>query len=227
MLIDVIKRAIDLVPEVIPHLSNAALKSIGQYDRQLWEYTLALYRGGDPGTFIDEFASAIENQLNRAWNEGAREVGVEPGDMTEDDKQVIQDIIDSEYDHVLDLASAVEGAQSLDIDAFRSQFRSRIDLWVNRYNDVRSQAMVYFGEKTRMVWKLGATEEHCATCATLNGVVAYATEWEESGVAPQGPPNDALECGGWRCDCSLEVTEQRRSPNALTTIMNAATSGHL
>jgi hypothetical protein len=26
---------------------------------------------------------------------------------------------------------------------------------------------------------------------------------------PQGAPNDALECGGWRCDCSLEVTKEK------------------
>lgn len=220
-------KAVELVPEVVPYLSDAALKSIGQYERQLWSYTLDLYRDGDVGAFIDDFAAAIENQLTRAWNEGAREVGVEPGDMEDEDKQVIDDIIASEYDHVLDLAQAIQDAQSLDKDEFRQQFRSRIDLWINRYSDVRNQAMIYFGGKERLVWKMGATEEHCATCAALDGIVAYATEWEESGVAPQGAPNDALECGGWRCDCSLETTDQRRSAGALTRIMEIATSGKL
>lgn len=220
-------KAVELVPEVVPYLSDVALKSIGQYERQLWSYTLDLYRGGDVGAFIDDFAAAIENQLTRAWNEGAREVGVELGDMEDEDKQIIDDIVSSEYDHVLDLAQAIQDAQSLDKDEFRSQFRSRIDLWINRYNDVRSQAMIYFGGKERLVWRMGATEEHCATCAALDGIVAYATEWEESGVAPQGAPNDALECGGWRCDCSLETTDQRRSAGALTRIMEIATSGKL
>jgi hypothetical protein len=71
----------------------------------------------------------------------------------------------------------------------------------------------------RMMWVYGDAD-HCSTCEQLNGIVAYASEWETLGVKPQSPPNPLLQCGGWRCKCSLRVTDRRRSPKAFETIMN-------
>ena len=203
------------------------LKSIETYDRQLWSYALELYRTGDGGVFLDKFIEAIASQLTRAWNEGAREVGIDPKEMTDDDRAELKAIIDGEYDQVIKLAEAIMESRSGTLDEFRQKFRSRIDLWVNRYTDVIGRARVYFGGKTRLKWTLGKTEEHCETCATLNGIVAFASEWEQAGIKPQSPPNGMLECGGWNCRCSLEVTDKRRSPNALETIMEIATLAHL
>jgi hypothetical protein len=106
---------------------------------------------------------------------------------------------------------------------------SRVQLWANRWNDVYNAAQVTitaeFGGKLQ--WHLGKTEQHCPSCAALDGIVAFATEWEASGVHPQGAPNDALECGGWRCDCSLVQTDRRRSPRALDRIMDIATAANV
>jgi hypothetical protein len=202
-------------------------KSIETYDRQLWSYALDLYRTGDGGVFLDKFIAAIANQLTRAWNEGAREVGVDPKEMTDDDRAELKAIIDGEYDQIIKLAEAIMESRSGTLDEFRQKFRSRIDLWVNRYTDVIGRARVYFGGKTRLKWTLGKTEEHCETCATLNGIVAFASEWELAGIKPQSPPNSMLACSGWNCDCSLDVTDRRRSPNALDTLMNIATARNL
>lgn len=225
-----LNRAVELVPEVKAHLSDKALevlKSIDTYDRQLWKYALDLYRGGDPGVFIMNFVEAIGNQLNRAWREGAKEMGVEPKDMTDDDRAEIQAIINAEYEHILDLGTAITAAQQGTIQEFRDTFRSRIDLWINRYADVVNQAEIYFGGKTRLEWVEGDTKEKCSTCLALNGIVAFAQEWEQAGVRPQSPPNTTLVCGGWNCGCSLEPTDKRRSPNALQRIMDIATSANV
>ncbi len=223
-------KAIDLIPELRRHLSDKALsvfKSIGTYDRQLWKYCLDLYRTGDGGAFLDQFIAAIKNQMTRAWNEGAREMGVEPEEMTEIDLNELKSIIDSEYDHVIDLGEAIIHSRGGTIEEFRQQFRPRVDLWVARYNDAANRARVYFGGRQRLIWELGATEEHCETCAKLNGIVAFAYEWEQSGIKPQSPPNSILACGGWKCDCSLSSTDKRRSPKALETLMNIATAAHI
>jgi hypothetical protein len=98
---------------------------------------------------------------------------------------------------------------------------ARAELWANRYTDTVNIAILTTKEQ-KLVWNLGATEEHCETCAALNGIVAWASEWELANVHPQSPPNDLLECGGWKCDCSLEPTEKRRSPKALTTLLDIA-----
>ena len=223
-------RAIELVPEARKYLSPTAsglLKSIETYDRQLWSYALELYRTGDGGAFLDKFITAIASQLTRAWNEGAREVGVDPKEMTDDDRAELKAIIDGEYDQIIKLAEAIMESRSGTLDEFRQKFRSRIDLWVNRYTDVIGRARVYFGGKTRLKWTLGKTEEHCDSCLALDGIVAFAYEWELAGIKPKAPPNAMLSCGGWECDCSLEVTDQRRSPNALTTLMNIAVARNL
>lgn len=202
-------------------------KTIGAYDKQLWGACLDLFRGDiDAFGFIDAFASSIEEQLTRAWNEGAREVGQEPGDMTDEDLAVMQSYIDSENEHVLDLAQAIEDAiaEKLTIEDFRSEFRARVDMWVNRYTDVVNAAKVYFGGKTRLIWVEGDTINKCDSCLALDGIVAYAEEWEQSGVKPQG---QMLQCGGWHCGCSLQPTDKRRTPNALETIMEIATSGNI
>ena len=203
------------------------MKSIGQYERQLWSACLNFFRGDvDAFGFIDLFADNIQNQLTRAWNEGARSVGVEPKDMEQIDLEHLHGIIDSELNHVLGIAQDIEDAinDGMTIDQFRSRFRSRIDLWVNRYNEVINEARVYFGDEQKLVWQLGATEEHCETCSRLNGIVAYAREWDIANIKPQNPPNGKLECGGWNCDCSLEPTDKRRSPNALTRLLDIAMS---
>jgi hypothetical protein len=58
-------------------------------------------------------------------------------------------------------------------------------------------------------WVLGPTE-HCTTCAKLEGLVKRGSWWRDN-VLPQNPPNEKLECGGWRCQCNLEATDQRVS----------------
>ena len=118
-------------------------------------------------------------------------------------------------------------ADGLPREQFDVQFGSRVDIWANRYPETENRARMHFGGKQRLEWVLGATEKHCSTCAALNGIVAFAEEWEESGVQPQSPPNGALECGGWQCDCSLVPTDRRRSANALTRIMDIATAGNV
>jgi hypothetical protein len=184
-----------------------ALKTVGYWDRALNRAVLDFYNGDiDASEFIDEMVRLIEEQFTRAWNEGARDVGYGPEDYTEDDKAELQDHIDKELEFVLDYAEGIESAK-LNGDPVKP-YQERIVLWTNRYNEMVNEGRIWFGKNQRLVWRLGKTEQHCSTCATLNGIVATARQWEESGYHPQGAPNDKLECGGWRCDCSLELTRE-------------------
>lgn len=55
------------------------------------------------------------------------------------------------------------------------------------------------------VWRYDPSKKHCTDCARLNGVVLTADEWRRAGIDPQSPD---LECGGWRCGCYRELTDQ-------------------
>jgi hypothetical protein len=223
----------DAIPVLWHHVS---IKTLEMFDRQLWSYSLEFFRGEiSDDQFESDFIAAIENQLTRAWNEGADEVGVLPEEMTEEDLGVLQGLIDEEVGYltglgvdIIDIKESTEGMSEKDaLDEFRSRFRSRIDIWASKYNEMVNRAKIHFGNKTKLRWDLGATEKHCETCLALNGIVAYAYEWEQSGIHPGESGSAILACGGWACDCKLTETDERRSPNAFQTLLDIATSGNV
>jgi len=227
-------RAIELVPEVRKHLNPGAeafLKSIETYDRQLWSYALELYRGGDPGIFITDFVNAISNQLTRAFREGAKIAGFNPDDFTEQDNEFLQSIINEQYEYILDLAQAIEQSRLTgdSLPDFRSNFRSRLDIWINRYNEVVNIAIQRFSTgRDKLKFVLGETEKHCHTgdvpgkigCADLDGIVLYKSEWDQTGIQPGGADSPVLACGGWQCKCKFEPTTDRRTRNGLTRVLD-------
>ncbi|CAK0770213.1 conserved hypothetical protein [Gammaproteobacteria bacterium] len=209
--------ALDNLREVLYKI--AAIKTADLYSTIMTNDVHALYsRAMSRRGFISDMGLAIERQLSEAWEKGADESMVLPEDFTDADKAALQAIIDNEKSFLDRLADDVQ-----DTAANKTgweQFQSRLDIWANRYTDVQNQARTYFGGKIKYRWDLGQTEEHCTTCAALNGLVAYASEWEEVGLHPQSPPNEHLECGGWRCDCSLNSTTERRSYGVMNKLLS-------
>jgi hypothetical protein len=205
------------------------IKTEAMFLRQLRTYCLKLFRG-ELGEFewIDDMSTTIADQIGKAWREGAAAVDVSPADFTDEDIEELNKIIASEYNYVLALGSDILALRLMGgmLEEYRTKFAGRIEVWAHRYTDVVNQAKVWFGKrkKVKLKWEMGATEEHCATCAALDGIVAYAEDWERSGIHPQNPPNRALECGGWRCDCSLVPTTERATNNAFDEIVDRVTA---
>lgn len=161
----------------------------------------------DEGEFIDEMIRLIEGQFGRAFREGARDVDYDPKNFSDEDTAWLQARIDEEMNHVLDFAQAINDAASNGQPV--EPFRNRVSMWTNRYNEIVNEAHMRFGNL--LEWVYGDTE-HCTTCERLNGTVLPAKEWQESGLHPQGAPNEYLECGGWKCQCQLKpVTNRRRT----------------
>lgn len=184
-------------------------KTEAYYSRVLSKAVRDLYNGAiDEGEFIDIQIRLTEEQLARAWRGGARDVGIEPEDMSEEDIAELQGIIDREQEYILNFAADILDARqekkSIDALLFRAS------LWAERFTDVYNQAKIYFGGKIRLVWNLGyGVENHCPICPRLNGIVAFAEEWEEADIHPQ------FHHG---CECTVDPTEERRTPNALDKI---------
>jgi len=211
-------------------LQLAAAKSYEQYRARLWGAMVRLYNGGRDGDFIGSFARTIDEQLTVAWNEGADDVGVSPDEMTAEDMVILNAIIDNENNFIEGVVGEITTAranQEYTREQFDKQWGARVDLWAQRYPEVVNRAHMHFGSKQRLEWRLGATEKHCTTCARLNGIVAFGYEWDEARIHPQMPPNEMLECAGWRCDCSLEPTTRRRTARALDRLLEIGLSGKL
>lgn len=191
----------------------ATLKTVGYYNRVLNHNVLLLYNGDMSETeFVDDLAGLIDKQFRRAWREGAKDVGFDPDKMSAAEKKMIEDRILKEYDYVDKFAADILQAAKDGKDI--KPFQDRVNMWSNRYLEVQNDAHIQFSKDTGQLfeWQLGATEDHCDTCATLNGTVATADEWSKSGWKPQG---SNLECGGWRCDCRLEPTDKEKTAGGI------------
>lgn len=216
--------------DTIPGLwSIVTIKTQEMLERQLRSRSLDLFRGDiDGNEFLDGFADVLGAQLTKAWNEGALESGVWEEDMTDEDMEILATLIDEEIEYIYQLGDDILSlsqettplTEKEALDVFRSQIGSRLDIWANRYNEVSNRARVHFGGKEKYKWVLGATEKHCTTCSALNGLVAFAYEWDESSVIPGQSDSEYLECGGWRCDCTLQSvgSDEPRTRAALSRI---------
>lgn len=224
-----------IVVSIIDHLERGgvempadlrAFKTTAHYALSLKKNVRQLYNGEmSEAEFVDLLLVLVDEQLTRAWNEGMRENGLDPKeDMIDEWAEVLQDTKLSELDYVDDFAAEIVQGASSDKEKNTDSlpgFIARADLWANRYTDTVNLAILTTaGGKDRLEWVYGDTE-HCSTCLNLNGIVAFASEWELADVHPQGPPNEALDCGGWKCQCSLRPTDKRRSRNAWDKIMDA------
>jgi hypothetical protein len=207
-LTEMIRRAVELVPEVKQYLDDAVLnmladvKSYDYYGGRLEKYAGDYYSGKINDTeFLDRMIGMVSSQLRKAWNEGMRENGLDPSrDMNSQWAATLQGIVNSEYNHITDLADFINQQRSA--MAGTDAIMQRVGLWQNRYIDVTNQAIIETAKKDDLYeWQFGNTEKHCDTCLALNGVIAPMVEWDERGLHPQNPPNGSLQCGGWQCDC--------------------------
>jgi hypothetical protein len=215
---------LEAIKATIEYLDAWGIKTYDFFLRTLTASVRAVYAGNMGGEFVDILGNLIQGQLTKAYNQAWKDSGGE-GALPDEMRESLEEMILSEYDHVdqfyRDIVDARVDGGSIE------PLLSRAQLWANRYNDAYNQAMLQAAdEKDKFIWIYGDTE-HCETCAALNGIVASARVWEAAGFRPQSPPNDMLDCGGWRCRCRLEPTEQRSTPKALETLMNIATSRSL
>ena len=178
---------------------RAGLRATG---RGLWQGVLTQPQG------LAAMYSNIQRGITAAWREGAAECGITPDEFTFEELVARDNFIVEQEGYApgfVDFAianSKAEGGKWGTID-------SRIQLWVNKYRLARTMAASMACANKKKVWRLGATEEHCDSCAKFNGrVYRYAT-WAENGATPQ---SRRLCCGGWRCDCGLEDTDERITP---------------
>lgn len=231
MIPSIIRAVAKHLPAVLPYLRGTALyialtgdeppvvKTVEYYLAQMRGLIRAVYNNILGGEFIDIMANLISGQLWQAANQALTEAGVQASDEI---REAVEAAILSEYDHVDGLYRDIVDAR---IDGTPiDPLLDRAHMWANRWNDVYNivKMMIAVEHGDKLEWVYGDAE-HCDTCRNLHGIVAFASEWEQMNVRPQAAPNSALDCGGWRCKCSLVTTDKRRSPKALTQILNAVT----
>lgn len=200
-----------------------ANKSYDFYLQTLENLIQSVYDGNLGGDFRTILDALIVGQINDAYVQAWRDDGNDEDvpdylySAAQEDIAQQQGFVDAFYDNIIDAR-----VDQTPVDALLA----RASMWANRWNESYNNAKLLMARENgeKLKWVLGSTEVHCFSCNKLNGVVAYAHEWDESNVRPQNAPNEFIECGGWNCDCSLEQTDDRRTRNAMDVIMAAVPS---
>lgn len=107
----------DIVAGLYQH--GVDVKTPGYYARVMWEAVRELYAGDiEAYDFEEVMLRLISEQLRKAWNEGMRQLELDPEtDQTEEGEAYLQEIMASELDYVGQLAediiAAAEQGQSV------------------------------------------------------------------------------------------------------------------
>ncbi len=177
--------------------TKAKKTKIQRYQAALRSPVRGLWTGVlDRGQFRQSMFNTIETGIIDAWNEGAKECGIAPDELSEDELNTRDERIAQERSHVSEFGQAIQDGSRSNGGKLTPLFK-RLDLWTNRYRDVTNEAKVMACKDEKLVWILGPTEKHCKTCPRLNGKVKRGSFWRNAGIRPQNPPNGLLECGGW------------------------------
>lgn len=221
---DFIAQAVYLIPSVIPHLKSGFYKTYS-YMLNVIERSVRAVYNGNLGTsdFVASMQMLIAGQIQQAywqaWEDDGNTNHPLPSYLQKAMEADISKNVDTVfvYQYYNDILEARIKKSPI------APLLSRAAMWATRYTEAYNYAVLLIIKDTggKLKWTLGQTEQHCSSCRQLNGVIAYASEWELAGVRPQNAPNESLECGGWQCDCSLEATDQKKSRNAWEVIMKA------
>jgi len=243
-----IRQAIKLFPDIVPHLKGKArwvafgpyglnnisivldgktiishYKTYEYYLSELSRMVTNVYAGNLGGEFIDLLAALIYGQLDQAYRLAWKDEGGDSEfpsylqDSFEDMYLSQFDFVDQYYRDIVDAR-----VDETPIDPLLA----RAVLWAQQWETAYKQAveLIHLESGGNLTWRKGDTERGCSTCAALDGITMSAREWQELDVHPRGYPNNKLECQGGGpanfCDCELEPTDKRRSPDAYARVID-------
>ena len=138
----------------------------------------------DENQFLNEMFLVIKQGLTRAWINGAKQVGIQPDEITPAEQVKLTELIFKEYAYVPGLMTYLIPHRRENGGLLRTFF-ARVEYWVTRYDDVYNQAILNAREDPKLKWVFTPGKDHCSTCAKLNGKVKRSSTWRESGWQPQ------------------------------------------
>jgi len=200
------------------HTVELAEQGPASYRAEIRGITRGLWTGAyDYDQAFELMMFNIRAGLTNAWHNGMREVGLQPTDMTAEERTQLERVIFDEFTHVDGFLTAIEQGSKANGGKLRP-LMARADLWINRYKDVQNQAKQAAQNDPKLKWVVDPAKESCTDCLALNDKVKRASVWKRYGYRPQMPD---LECGGWACGCILQPTNEPLSKGPLPKLVGA------
>ena len=196
---------------VASHETKSVAGFVRDYEVTLTEWMVDVWAGKmDEIDFRRAHTALIRGDAEAVYLEGMIEAGLTEAEaavaLDDADKKKINDWIAQQLEHV--------NAFAADVYAVRNEYANdpakqaaafeRAKLWAAAEDTLGALGRASVGGPRQMVtWRLGQTEQHCETCADLNGQRHRLDWFTERGYIPRENGSATLACGGWRCDCAL------------------------
>lgn len=151
----------------------------------------------DYNDFWEAMSTSIRFYLPRAWHEGALECGIAPNELSPAEKIKLRQVTNYEYQWIHGYALAIEEGSKAEGGKLSPLF-SRAEIWIGRWEGVKSDARTMACGNKKLKWTLGATLKPCKSCVRLDGKVKRANYWDEKNIKPRVHGASYLECKGFR-----------------------------
>jgi hypothetical protein len=198
------------VPAVLPHLSAdtwQAFKAAPGYDGVRNTYWSIVYDAVYNYLTGNQPVTTFKNAMKRGMSDAfllAAEIGyVDGGGELPFDRDTLEWLggeQEEEFGHIDDLFSRLK-AEWDGIDPINEAF-ARADGYAGKVDAIYGEAKMRGSKNIIVTWRLGATEEHCDTCATLDGQRHHVKWFIDRDYIPH-KPGAAMDCAGYNCDCKM------------------------
>lgn len=184
-----------------PIVTRTVESAVADFRDSLTDAIDAFFDGGS--LRVGDIREIVSVGIYRAYTQALKEGGIAEDEIEPDEFTAMDALTQAQVSYVGEFVKAIRAAKG-DKDA-EDAIRARVDIWT-RSVAAAGQAGLASAKKNEMVtWKLGETEEHCSTCLRLNNQRHRRSWFDGKGYVPRQPGSETLECGGWKCDCSLET----------------------
>jgi hypothetical protein len=153
---------------------------------------------------LSTFRAAIERAIEMAWTEGAAECGIQADELTVEELTARDEMIFEQNEFATGFIDAIADQSKANGGAL-TPLLQRAEMWVNRYNDAKTQGQALACADQSGQWFLGPTEKHCPSCAGFNRRVYRMSVWAANNALPR---SRCLACNGFRCECEIKPTDK-------------------
>lgn len=176
------------------------------------EYATVLFEVMDDYANHERPVTSYRNRYNRAANDamnGAVVAGWIDGGANGQIPGELQDWVNARIDQETEFISGMfadlkELRAEGDMDKLANYIQDRAQGYTASLEGVYLRGKTFAMGERPGVWRFGATEEHCDTCASLDGNTHPVNWYRENGYIPREAGSMTLDCHGYHCDCRVE-----------------------
>lgn len=177
-----------------------------EYQDKIYSYMEDYLKSSRPITYYrNSFRRAINDGFTYAFVAGWADAGASGG-LTAEAQSWLNNRITQEIgynDSLFVQLKALRDNEELTLDEKLEAAMSHAEGYANTLTGVYAQGKMMGLPERDGKWELGATEEHCSTCASLNGKTHPLSWYLKNGYIPQEAGSSTLECHGYHCDCRI------------------------